>query len=117
MTLAVETALSDPRSWTGGGKVRMQRVNTGTPSFRVSLTSQLTIRAPELCGWDIPLEASCYNQRADQRVLINDARWIRGAAAYAGDVPTYRVYAINHEVTPWATTTNHAHRPAPRRRS
>lgn len=95
---AVDTALGDPRSWTGGGQVRMQRVDTGTPSFRVSLTSQLTIRAPELCGWDFPLEASCYNQGADQRVLINDARWVRGAAAYAGDLPTYRMYAINHEV-------------------
>jgi hypothetical protein len=107
---AVDTALSDPRSWTGGGQVRMQRVDTGTPSFRVSLTSQLTIRAPELCGWDIPLEASCYNQGADQRVFINDARWIRGASAYAGDLPTYRMYAINHEV---GHALSHDHEPCP----
>jgi len=95
---AVDAALGDPRSWTGGGQFQLQRVDTGTPSFRVSLTSQLTIRTPGRCGWEIPLEASCYNRWADQRVMLNDARWIRGATAYAGDLDTYRVYAINHEV-------------------
>jgi hypothetical protein len=104
----VDAALGDPRSWTGGGRFQLQRVDTGTPSFRVSLTSQLTIRAPHLCGWEIALEASCYNRWADQRVMINDARWIRGATAYAGDLATYRVYAINHEV---GHALGHGHQP------
>ena len=57
----------------------------------------MTIRAPASCGWDVPLEASCYNGWAD-RVMINDARWVRGAMAYDGDLDAYRAYAINHEV-------------------
>ena len=95
----VDKILSDPRSWTspalgGFAFVRVDPAET-EPDFRISLTSQMTIR--ELCGYDIQLEASCYNS-AEGRVLINDARWVRGAVAYAGDVISYRSYAINHEV-------------------
>jgi hypothetical protein len=108
---AVDAALGEPRSWIGGGQVQLQRVDTGTPSFRVSLTSQLTLRAPGLCGWEIALEASCYNRWADHRVMINDARWVRGATAYAGNLQAYRVYAINHEV---GHALGHGHQPCPR---
>ena len=94
---AVDATLADPRSWIGGGRVTLQRVDSGDPSFRVSLTSQMTIRSPDLCGWDIPLEASCFNRGAG-RVLINDARWVRGAVAYGADIDSYRSYAVNHEV-------------------
>jgi hypothetical protein len=94
---AVDATLVDPRSWIGGGRVTLQRVDSGDPSFRISLTSQMTIRSPDLCGWDIPLEASCFNRGAG-RVLINDARWVRGAVAYGADIDSYRSYAVNHEV-------------------
>ncbi|HYN73903.1 MAG TPA: DUF3152 domain-containing protein [Nakamurella sp.] len=94
---AVDTTLADPRSWIGGGQVSLHRVDTGDPSFRVSLTSQMTIRSPDLCGWDVPLEASCFNGWQG-RVLINDARWVRGAISYGTDVQSYRAYAVNHEV-------------------
>ncbi len=94
---AVDATLADPRSWIGGGQVTLARVDSGDPSFRISLTSQMTIRSPDLCGWDVPLEASCFN-RWDGRVLINDARWVRGAMAYDTDVNSYRSYAVNHEV-------------------
>ena len=63
---------------------------TGDPDFRISLTSQMTVRAPDQCGWDIPLEASCYNGWAG-RVFINDARWIRGAMSYNGDLAALSV--------------------------
>ena len=95
--VAVDATLADPRSWIGGGRVTLQRVDSGDPSFRISLTSQMTIRSPDLCGWDIPLEASCFNRGAG-RVLINDARWVRGAVAYGADIDSYRSYAVNHEV-------------------
>jgi hypothetical protein len=94
---AVDAALSDSRSWVGGGRFTLQRIDSGTPDFRVSLTSQMTVRQPQNCGWQIQLEASCYN-RLDARVFINDARWMRGAVSYNGDLGLYRVYAINHEV-------------------
>ena len=94
---AVDATLADPRSWIGGGQVTLQRVDSADPSFRISLTSQMTVRSPELCGWDVPLEASCVNKQAG-RVLINDARWSRGAVAYGTDIDSYRSYAVNHEV-------------------
>ncbi len=94
---AVDATLADPRSWIGGGQVSMTRVDSGEPDFRVSLTSQMTIRAPDKCGWEVQQEASCYNGWAG-RVMINDARWVRGAVAYNGDLNSYRAYAVNHEV-------------------
>lgn len=92
---AVDAALSDQRSWVGSGQLTMARTDSGTPSFRVTLASQLTIRS--MCGFDIPLESSCFNGSAG-RVMINIARWTRGAATYGADLTDYRDYAINHEV-------------------
>jgi hypothetical protein len=94
---AVDHTLADPRSWIGSGKYTLQRVDTGNPSFTVSLTSQLTVREDALCGWQIQFEASCY-ARDVRRVAINDARWARGSVSANGDLGLYRVYAINHEV-------------------
>ena len=94
----VQATLSDPRSWTGHG-VSLQRVDSGQIDFRVSLTSSMTVR--RLCGYDIPVETSCYAAVGPatpvNRVVINAARWVRGAAAYVGDLNAYRVYMINHE--------------------
>lgn len=106
---AVDATLADPRSWIGGGQVTLARVDSGDPSFRISLTSQMTIRSPGLCGWDIPLEASCFNGQAG-RVLINDARWVRGAISYGTDVQSYRAYAVNHEV---GHALGFSHQPCP----
>jgi hypothetical protein len=94
---AVDATLTDPRSWAGLGQVTLARIDTGEPTFRISLTSATTVRSPELCGWEVPLEASCYN-RWVKRVLVNNARWVRGAMAYGTDLGAYRTYAINHEV-------------------
>lgn len=92
---AVEKTLSDPRSWGNGGRASFQRVDSGPVDFRVSLTASLTVR--KLCGYELPYETSCYNGE-QARVVINDARWTRGAVSYAGKVPAYRLYVINHEV-------------------
>jgi hypothetical protein len=93
----VDSTLADPRSWIGSGTYTLQRIDSGTPSFRISLTSQLTARGSELCGWQIHYEASCYARNV-QRVAINSARWARGAVSFDGDLASYRGYAINHEV-------------------
>jgi hypothetical protein len=94
----VETTLSDPRSWSGHG-VSLQRVDSGPVDFHVTLTSAMTVR--KLCGYDIPVETSCYIGAGAtspvNRVVMNDARWVRGAAAYVGDLNAYRIYMINHE--------------------
>lgn len=105
----VDAALADRRSWIGSGQFQLQRVDAGTPSFRISLTSQLTVRNNTLCGWDIHYEASCY-ARDVRRVAINDARWARGAMSFDGDRAAYRIYAVNHEV---GHALGFSHRPCP----
>jgi len=93
----VDSTLADPRSWIGSGGYTLQRVDSGNPSFKISLTSQLTVRSAAVCGWQIRYESSCY-ARGTHRVALNDARWARGAVSFNGDLGSYRVYAINHEV-------------------
>lgn len=98
----VSETLANPKSWTHNAQFAFLRVDNdseGPPDFRISLTSPLTIR--EGCGYDIPLEASCYNPAylGDQaRVFINEARWVRGATSFQGDIGSYRQYVVNHEV-------------------
>ena len=91
----VDATLADPRSWTADGRVAFRRAEGGTPDFRVSLTSPMTVR--EHCGYVIELESSCYNS-ATGRVYLNLARWVRGARAFQGDIGSYRQYLVNHEV-------------------
>ncbi|WSE29523.1 DUF3152 domain-containing protein [Amycolatopsis rhabdoformis] len=96
---AVQGILSDPRSWTWNGEIRLQRVDASfpDPSFHVSLTTPNTTHRADACGFQIKFEASCYRRSMD-RVLINLARWVRGAKVYGADMTGYRQYAINHEV-------------------
>ena len=72
----IDSTLDNPKSWTADGKVALRRIDHGEPSFRVSLTSPMTVR--EHCGYDIKLESSCYNPE-DGRVYLNLARWVRCA--------------------------------------
>nr|WP_241386106.1 DUF3152 domain-containing protein [Rhodococcus sp. CH91] len=91
----VDRVLADPRSWIGDPALAFRRIDTGQPDFRISLTSQMTVR--EGCGYDIPLEGSCFNP-SKGRVFLNEARWVRGAVAFEGDIGSYRQYLVNHEV-------------------
>jgi hypothetical protein len=92
---AVEGILGNPRSWGAAGRMSFQRVDGGAVDFRVSLTASLSVRT--LCGYTLPFETSCYNGELG-RAVINDARWVRGAVAYAGNLAAYRAYVVNHEV-------------------
>jgi hypothetical protein len=94
MAAAIDATLDDPRSWTGNGQFSLQRVDSGSVDFRITLTSSLTVRG--LCGYTQQIETSCYDPDVD-RVVLNDSRWVRGAVAYANDIDTYRQYMINHE--------------------
>ena len=91
----VDQTLDNPKSWTRDPRFAFKRIDSGQPSFRISLTASMTVR--DACGYTIPLEVSCYNSGLD-RVVINVARWVRGAIAFQGDIGSYRQYAINHEV-------------------
>lgn len=95
----VEAILSDPRGWTGSGEVSFKRVDgdAADPDFRVSLTTPETTHKAGVCGHAIEYESSCYNSNL-HRVVINLARWVRGAMAFQGDLGLYRQYVINHEV-------------------
>lgn len=99
----VDLTLANPKSWTHNpqfGFVRLDQTGSNEPDFRISLTSPMTVR--EGCGYEIELEASCYNPAygadRESRVFINEARWARGAMPFQGDVGSYRQYVINHEV-------------------
>jgi hypothetical protein len=105
---AVEQILGSPRGWGAGGRMAFQRVDGGAVDFRVSLTASLTVR--RLCGYTLPFETSCYNGQLG-RAVINDARWVRGAVAYAGNLTAYRNYVVNHEV---GHAFGHDHQPCPK---
>ncbi len=96
----ITTTLADPRSWPAHG-IAVQRVDSGPVDFRFTLTSALTVRT--LCGYDQPIETSCYVTKgavaaADaDRVVLNNARWVRGDMNYIGDLAAYRIYLVNHE--------------------
>lgn len=95
----VDATLSDPRSWTNDPKFRFEHVSASdNPDLRIQLTSVGTTR--EVCGNDLGLETSCriYTEKDGDRVIINESRWVRGAAPYNGDLGMYRQYVINHEV-------------------
>lgn len=95
----VDATLADPRSWTGKGTVRLQRVSDrAAADFKVSLTTPNTNHRPDMCGFTIEYEASCFRRGEHQRVLVNLARWVRGAQSFNADMTAYRQYAINHEV-------------------
>ncbi len=102
----VMSSLTNAKSWTGTGNVQLQRVATpDEATFHVSLTSSMTVRG--LCGYSLPVETSCYDG-GQARVVLNVARWVRGAKVYSSDLATYRIYAVNHEVG-HALGHNHAH--------
>ena len=100
----VTETLGNPKSWTHNPQFAFQRIDASSPEikpdFRVSLSSPMTVR--EGCGYEIPLESSCFNPvygpDAQPRVFINEARWVRGAVPFQGDIGSYRQYLINHEV-------------------
>ena len=92
----VDNTLTNPKSWIGSGRYQFQRIDdSAAADLRISLTSQLTTRV--VCGYRIAFDASCW--KGDEgRVVINNARWARGAVAFEGNVVQYQQYVVNHEV-------------------
>jgi hypothetical protein len=94
----VDSTLADPRGWAATGQVSVQRVDGDeNPDIRFTLATPDTIHRPDYCGYSIKYESSCWRS-GEKRVMINLARWVRGAMAFGGDIGSYREYAINHEI-------------------
>ncbi|QBI52974.1 DUF3152 domain-containing protein [Streptomonospora litoralis] len=91
---AVEQILADKRGWRGAENLSMQRVDEGPVDFRVALAAPETV--DRLCA---PLQTmgrvSCTN---GGRAVINQNRWVSGVPHFDGDLRTYRIYVVNHEV-------------------
>ncbi|MGH8883047.1 MAG: DUF3152 domain-containing protein, partial [Stackebrandtia sp.] len=85
----VESTLGNPKSWVHDHKFAFQRIDRGEPDFRISLTARNTTRT--VCGFDIPIDSSCYDSDRG-RVVLSEARWVRGAPAFDGDIGSYRQY-------------------------
>ncbi|GAA3629974.1 uncharacterized protein DUF3152 [Lentzea atacamensis] len=101
----IDGFLSDPRGWIGTKQVAFQRVEANqNPDFTIILASTKTSHT--ICGKEIPFETSCWDFPT-KRVIINVARWVRGAMVYGPDLSGYRTYVINHEVG-HALGNNHA---------
>jgi hypothetical protein len=94
----VDATLADPRGWAATGQVSVQRVDgSADPDIRFTLGTPDTLHRPDYCGFSIKYESSCW-RRSEKRVMINLARWVRGALVFGGDIGSYREYAINHEI-------------------
>ena len=97
----IDATLADERGWIYDSRFAFEHVSRDEePDLIFQLVSTNT--AHEQCGYDIPLETSCsISDRIGNdptRVLINEARWVRGALTFEGDLGGYRQYLINHEV-------------------
>jgi len=94
----IDATFADPRGWTNDPRFRFERVSgADKPDLRIQLTSVGTTR--ERCGADLGLEVSCRTTiTGESTVVVNESRWVRGAAPFEGDLGRYRQYLINHEV-------------------
>jgi hypothetical protein len=93
---AVEKAYADPRGWTAGGDLRLQRVKgEGAADFTVFLATPATSEA--MCG-TAGLHTDGYSScRITGKVIINLARWNTAIPDYGAPVGDYQTYVVNHE--------------------
>ena len=94
----VDATFADPRGWTNDPRFRFERVTAAdNPNLRIQLTTVGTAR--ERCGGELSMEVSCRTTiTGESTVVVNESRWVRGAAPFEGDLGRYRQYLINHEV-------------------
>ena len=94
---AVNRILGDPRSWTAGGRLSLQRVPRGEAAeFTVYLASAAT--SERMCaagGLETARYTSC---RLRGQVIINLDRWRNAVPDYDAPLDVYQAYAVNHEV-------------------
>ncbi len=90
----VTRTLNDPQGWTAGGTLRLRRIGRDQ---RVDFTIYLVTPGTrdELCQDGPDGYTSC---RKGDRVVLNVARWVKGAPRFGADLARYRRYMVNHEV-------------------
>ncbi|GAB3698937.1 DUF3152 domain-containing protein [Corynebacterium nasicanis] len=99
LSAMVDATLSNPKGWTNDKAYRFEHVGPeDNPDMRIRLTSVGTTR--DICGGEeLELETSCHIRLDDvSHVILNESRWVRGAAPFNGDLGSYRQYLVNHEV-------------------
>ena len=90
----VTATLTDPRGWTAGGRYRLRRVGPGQAyDFTIYLATPDT--RDTLCAGGADGYTSCRNK---DNVVLNVARWVKGAPPFKAPLATYRQYMVNHEV-------------------
>ncbi|MET0426253.1 MAG: DUF3152 domain-containing protein [Actinoplanes sp.] len=100
----VAATLGDPRSWTGGGRLRLQLVAGSDPAdFTVYLATRTTAgRMCERGGTNIRIGGVPFTScRTTGKAIINLDRWRLSSKPYLDakvSLATYRQYVINHEV-------------------
>ena len=98
----VSETLANPKSWTHSPAVRVHAgrrrlrgrarlpgvadvADDGPGGLRLRHPARSVLLQPGFRG-------------PEPRVFINEARWVRGAVPFQGDIGSYRQYVINHEV-------------------
>lgn len=86
--------LGSPKSWGGLEGFSVQRVDDPEADFHVILATPDT--TDRLCK---PLDTDgIYSCQRQNRAILNAWRWFEGADAYRGNLASYRIYMVNHEV-------------------
>lgn len=92
----IDATLANPKGWIADKAFSFQHVAPGEqPNMRIQLASISTTH--KACGNDLQMETSCFTAD-NNRVILNESRWVRGATTAQGDIGSYRQYLINHEV-------------------
>lgn len=94
----VDATLNNPKGWINDPRFRFEHVaEDADPDMRIQLTSVGTTNT--MCGGGLEMETSCHIKLEDTSyVVLNESRWVRGAASFNGDLGSYRQYLLNHEV-------------------
>ncbi|WP_084141685.1 DUF3152 domain-containing protein [Corynebacterium sputi] len=98
----IDATLGDPRGWTASDAFAFKHVaEDDDPDTVIRLVSTDTAR--ELCGAEqFQMEVSCRLSSSSasepDQVVLNIARWVRGAVPFQGDLGMYRQYLVNHEM-------------------
>lgn len=101
----VDATLTNPKGWVHDPRYRFEHVAADDDAtMRIQLSSVETTHA--MCGHELAMETSCFYS-VGNRVLVNNARWIRGATPFQGDLGSYRQYLLNHEVGHGIGYANH----------